>query len=207
MKNLELKITSDHYHAVKEIISRNKLKPDVIGFHGQTILHEPEKSVSIQLGNGNLLSKLLKIDVVYDFRKNDLVQKGQGAPISPIYHKFLIMKKNLEIPACFINIGGISNISYWNGKQLIGYDIGPGNCLIDKTVQESIRKKYDKNGEIASKGTVDREKLKTLLDDDYFNLKFPKSLDKNYFNKYLDMFSSSNLKIALLRCLLLQFHQ
>ena len=194
IKELAEKITYDHFKAANKIIHKNKDKPVVIGFHGQTILHLPSKFKSIQIGNAKLLSKLLRKDVVYDFRKRDLSLHGQGAPISPIYHKFLIEEKKLNFPSCFINIGGITNISFCDKKKLIGFDTGPGNCLIDKFVQEKLGIDFDENGKFAYSGNINFSKLKILLDDDYFKQDYPKSLDKNYFNKYLNLFKDAKIE-------------
>ena len=107
INNLEKQITIDHYKITKKIIDRNKITPNGVGFHGQTIFHDPKISKSIQIGDAKLLKELLKIDVIYDFRKKDLELNGNGAPISPIYHKFLMDSKKLKLPSCFVNIGGI----------------------------------------------------------------------------------------------------
>ena len=197
INNLEKQITIDHYKITKKIIDTNKITPNVVGFHGQTIFHDPKISKSIQIGDAKLLKELLKIDVIYDFRKKDLELNGNGAPISPIYHKFLMDSKKLKLPSCFVNIGGISNITYLDSNQLIGFDIGPGNCLIDKIIKEKLGKDYDKEGKLAFKGKVNYKKLDVLLKDDYFNLDFPKSLDKNYFNKYLHNFHEDKIEDTL----------
>ena len=119
--------------ALKDLDILNKC--DLIGFHGQTIYHNPKKKISIQLGNPKILSKLLNKNVIFDFRSNDLSLGGQGAPLAPIYHKYIIEKFNLELPTCILNIGGISNLTYWDGKKLIGFDTGPGNALMDDYIQ------------------------------------------------------------------------
>ena len=197
INDLEKHITVDHYKITKKIIDKSEIIPDVVGFHGQTIFHDPKISKSIQIGDAKLLKELLQIDIIHNFRKKDLELNGNGAPISPIYHKFLIESKKLKLPSCFVNIGGISNITYLNSNQLIGFDIGPGNCLIDKIVREKLGKDFDKEGKLAFKGTVNNKKLDILLEDYYFNLDFPKSLDKNYFNKYLQYFCEDKVEDTL----------
>ena len=194
INDLEKQITIDHFLITKKIIDKNNIIPDLVGFHGQTIFHNPELSKSIQIGDAELLKKLIKVDIIHNFRKTDLEFNGNGAPISPIYHKFLIKSKKLELPSCFVNIGGISNVTYLDSTQLIGFDIGPGNCLIDRVAKDKIGKNFDKNGELAFKGNVDYKKLNILLSDDYFKLDFPKSLDKNYFNKYLYIFNKDKIE-------------
>ena len=151
-----------------------KITPDLVGFHGQTIFHDPKISKSIQIGDAELLKQLIKVDIIHNFRKTDLDFNGNGAPISPIYHKYLIESKNLKLPTCFINIGGISNITYLDTDQLIGFDIGPGNCLIDRVTKDTLGKSFDRNGELAFKGKVNNKKLNFLLKDDYFKFRLSK---------------------------------
>ena len=160
---------------------------DAIGFHGQTIYHNPKEKISIQIGNPKKIANFFNKKIIYNFRQNDLVMGGVGAPLAPIYHKFLIENLNVTLPACFVNIGGISNITYWDGDQLIGFDTGPGNCLIDKVVKSKYNIGFDKNGEKASTGKLNNYLLHKLLDDQYFKIKPPKSLDKNYFDHYLEI--------------------
>ena len=115
IKDLEREITLFHVQAIKEIIEMSKFSVDLIGFHGQTIFHDPEKKISKQLGDGKLLSQLTKKKVVYNFRQNDLENGGQGAPLTPIFHNVLANKINkkfsLGFPLNILNIGGISNIT------------------------------------------------------------------------------------------------
>ena len=184
-----------HLH-LKAIIQSGFLnKSDYIGFHGQTIFHEP-KVKSIQLGNPQMLANLLKKIVVFDFRSNDIFNNGQGAPLAPIYHKMIIQKNKIILPSCFLNIGGISNISYWDGKSLIGFDTGPGNNLMDNYIQLMTNNKFDLNGEIASKGKVNKTLLKKFLSNKYFQKPFPKSLDKYFFNNEFNSFKKIDIKLT-----------
>ena len=123
-------ITKEYIKAIEKINIVSKC--DYIGFHGQTVFHDPKNSKNIQLGNAKLISNHFKKPIVYQFRKNDLENGGQGAPIAPIYHKFLIENYNFKLPGCILNIGGIANLSYWDNKTLIGFDTGPGNILLDR---------------------------------------------------------------------------
>ena len=115
IKDLERKITLFHVEAVKKTLEISKSSVDLIGFHGQTIFHDPKKKITIQLGDGKLLSQLTKKRIIYNFRQNDLENGGQGAPLTPIFHNVLankINKKfNLGFPLNILNIGGISNIT------------------------------------------------------------------------------------------------
>ncbi|MDC3141161.1 anhydro-N-acetylmuramic acid kinase [Alphaproteobacteria bacterium] len=184
-------VTIDHAKCVESILKRITVKPRLIGFHGQTIYHDPQKKKSYQAGDGKLLSHLLQIPVVSNFRDNDISNGGQGAPIAPIYHKYLIQKLKISLPACFLNIGGICNITYWDGKELIGFDTGPGNALMDIFSQKRLSLKYDKDGLIASSGTSNLNKIQKILKHDFFNKKYPKSLDKNEFNFFIDFIAKN----------------
>ena len=188
---LEREITIFHH----EIIS-NKLKDyedqiDLIGFHGQTIFHNSKEKISKQLGNGKLLSQFTKKIVVNDFRQNDLNNCGQGAPLTPIFHKLItnIMhkKKQINFPINIINIGGITNITqifnheYFKDDNFCAYDIGPGNCLIDEWVRKNSKKKFDENGNIANSGKVNNLILNQAIDNFSIN-KYERSLDVKDFD-------------------------
>ena len=183
---LDKSITVEFIKALKKtnIIENAQL----IGFHGQTIFHNPDKKISVQLGDPELLAKTFKKNIVFNFRQKDILNGGQGAPISPIYHKFIINENNLSLPSCVINIGGISNLTYWCGKKLISFDTGPGNFLIDKYVHETFNVNYDDKGNLASQGKINIKFLEKFLLESFFKKKFPKSLDVEFFNKiYLDV--------------------
>ena len=154
IKNIEKEITLFHARAVNQILKKTKVNVDFIGFHGQTIYHNAKERISKQLGDGNLLSNLTKKTVVYNFRENDLKNGGEGAPLTPIFHKMLAKKFNIK-PVSFFNIGGIINYTtIWDDGELSGRDYGPGMCLIDKWIRTNSKKKYDKNGDIAKSGKV-----------------------------------------------------
>ncbi len=186
LKELENKITIEHAEVSKKLIQDSKIKPKIIGFHGQTIYHDSKSKISIQLGNGKLLSDLLKTDIVYEFRKDDLSLGGEGAPIAPIYHRFIIKTLKLKLPSIVLNIGGISNFTYWDGKNIFGFDVGPGNNLMDHYMRTKYNKNFDYNGELARKGIPDFELVKNYCSDIFFSKKPPKSLERIYLieNKY-----------------------
>ena len=167
---LEAKITLFHIDLVNEIIKNSKINIDLIGFHGQTIWHKPEFGSSRQLGNGKLLSKSTKKNVIYDFRANDLKNRGQGAPLAPIFHKLLVEQNKLDLPVTILNIGGISNITSINKrKEMISSDVGPGNCLIDKWIRLKSDKSFDKDGLIARSGKINIPILSKALKNFYSN--------------------------------------
>ena len=140
LKILERELTIFHSEIVNEIISKYTENIDLIGFHGQTIFHDPINRISKQLGDGRLLSQLTKKEVVYNFRKNDILNGGQGAPLTPIFHNLLannIFNNFKDSFSNILNIGGISNITKTvmhkdeSKNKIEAFDIGPGNCLID----------------------------------------------------------------------------
>ena len=195
-KSIEKDITIFHGEIVETILKKTKLNVDFLGFHGQTIYHNANEKTSKQLGDGKLLSKLTKKKVVYDFRKNDLKNGGQGAPLTPIFHQLLTIIRKIDLPVCFINLGGIANITilenYISDDQttdsIISYDIGPANCLIDAWIRKKSKKKFDNKGLIAKSGKVHQNILnkeidkinhsvqKITFDIKDFDLSFAKSL-------------------------------
>jgi len=185
---LEKDITILHSQAVNSLVKKikiNKFAIDLIGMHGHTIFHSFLDEKTKQLGNGKFLSKLTGTNIIYNFRENDLKNGGQGAPLVPIFHKLLQKKLKLKTPVVFVNIGGISNLSYLNkSDEIISFDSGPGNFLIDKLLQLKSRDKiqYDKDGTIAFKGTINKTILNKYLSDPYYKKLPPKSLDVNNFN-------------------------
>ena len=160
IKNVEKKITLFHAKAVNQILKKTKVNINFIGFHGQTIYHNAKEGISKQIGDEKLLSKITKKNVVYDFRQNDLKNEGEGAPLTPIFHKMLAKKFNIK-QVSFFNIGGILNrTTVEDNGGLTAKDMGPGMCLIDKWIRTKSNKKYDKNGDIAKSGKVNEIVLK-----------------------------------------------
>ena len=179
---LEKQLTEIHAEVVKDLLKEAGLQPeqvDVIGFHGQTIDHQPDKGMTWQIGDGALLAKLTGIDVVNDFRSADMAAGGQGAPLVPLYHEAMV-KDELK-PVVMINIGGVANITYIGDNTLLAFDTGPGNALLDDWVQGHIGKPYDDKGIAAVLGEINHSLLKQLLSHPYFKEEPPKSLDRNDF--------------------------
>ena len=168
INELERKITLFHAKISEEIIKNVGIDVDLIGFHGQTIFHNAQQKISKQIGDGNLLSSLLKKDVVYNFRENDIFNGGQGAPLASIFHNLLIQQCQIEKPACILNIGGIANITLVvskNNEELKSFDVGPGNCLLDEWVRKHTKMKYDKNGEASNIGKTSEIILNQAIDN------------------------------------------
>ena len=188
INTLEREITLLHAKIINLILKKfevEKSKINLIGFHGHTIFHNFKEKKTIQIGDGRLLSQLSKLNVVYNFRINDINNGGQGAPLVPIFHKLIQTKLRLKMPVLFVNIGGISNMTYiGKDEEIISLDTGPGNFLIDKILQLKSKNKtqYDRNGTIAFTGTVDKNILESYLTDPYYENLPPKSLDVNDFN-------------------------
>jgi len=165
---LEKEITLFHSKAVNEVVKEIDFNIDIVGFHGQTIFHNADEKISRQLGDGDLLSQLVGKKVVYDFRQNDLKNGGQGAPLTPIFHKIISKEIKIDPPLCILNIGGIANITAIESDEnstLMSCDIGPGNCLIDEWMRKKTGKKYDKNGSIAKLGKINSVILNNALNN------------------------------------------
>lgn len=187
VKKLDLLITHAHAIIANKITSKyfekSEVKPDIIGFHGQTIYHNPSQKISVQLGDASLLSKLTGIDVISDLRKLDILKGGEGAPLAPIYHASILNNLGNTLPSAILNLGGVANITWYDGQNLIGFDTGPANGLIDIFMQKNFGKPYDFNGEVASKGIPNIELVHKIIKDPFFVKKYPKSLDRLTFKK------------------------
>jgi len=184
LRLLEEKITLFHVDTVKNLLKETDKKIDLIGFHGQTILHLPSHQITKQLGDGKLLSQLTKKTVIYNFRKNDLINNGQGAPLAPIFHKLIVEIKKIKLPITILNLGGIANITSINSKnEISSSDIGPGNCLIDTWVRNNSKFFYDANGNLAQSGEINKKILGDSLENFYkSNVNEKKSFDIKDFN-------------------------
>ncbi|SNZ07999.1 anhydro-N-acetylmuramic acid kinase [Cohaesibacter gelatinilyticus] len=182
----EALVTQHHIEAAQvflDSLDENVSRPDLIGFHGQTVWHDPAKGVTVQLGDGEALSNILNCPVVFDLRANDMEHGGEGAPMVPAFHRLLAAKQELLRPCAFVNIGGVSNIT-WIGSEdeLTAFDCGPGNALIDDLVRRKLNKDMDEGGRLAMAGQVDFLALVGLIGNPYFQKRAPKSLDRNAFD-------------------------
>ena len=182
---IEKELTVAHAEAVTSLLQKATLSAgdiDIIGFHGQTIIHRPHEGITWQIGNGSLLAALTGIDVVCDFRRRDMASGGQGAPLVPLYHAAIA--RNLPRPLAIANIGGVGNVT-WIGEdtehELLAFDTGPGNALLDDWIVAHTGSSYDEGGKMAASGTIDKPCLAALLADAFFTKTPPKSLDRNHF--------------------------
>lgn len=187
---IERDFTIFHAKIIDNLPKEHKDKAEIIGFHGQTIFHDSKIQISKQIGDGRLLSQITKKLVVNDFRKQDLQNSGQGAPLTPIFHKlissYIKKKNNLAYPLNIINIGGITNITQIiDGQNLENFnfyakDIGPGNCLIDEWVRKNSKKNFDNNGDIARSGRVNNQTFNQAIEN-FNNYSYKDSLDVKDF--------------------------
>lgn len=184
VKAVEDALTRDHAVAVGMLLDQAGCKSgdiDMIGFHGQTIFHAPRDGVTVQIGNGKLLATETGIDVIADMRANDVRQGGEGAPLAPLYHRARVNTANVEKPAVILNIGGVGNVT-WIGPgedDILAFDTGPGNALMDDWTQKHTGARYDKDGALAAAGKPVQVFLDQWMAHDYFKRVPPKSLDRN----------------------------
>ena len=180
----ERALTEWHAEAVNRFLDANGLTPpeiDIIGFHGQTVIHRPERRLTVQLGLGPTLARRTGIPVVYDMRAADVAAGGQGAPLVPVYHRALTAGV-AERPVAFVNIGGVANMT-WIGRDgdLVAFDTGPGNALLNDWCERHTDVPYDRDGMLARCGKSNADVLGELLKNNFFATSAPKSLDRNTF--------------------------
>ncbi len=172
---------------------------DVIGLHGNTLIHNPKKKISLQLGDASFLANKLKILFVSEFRNNDIFLGGQGAPLVPIYHQAIFSDygKNVIV----VNIGGISNFTLLVGKKIfLASDIGPGNVLIDSFCKKNFKSSFDNDGKLAASGKIINKYLIKWCKKKFIKKPAPKSFD-NYYFKTINFLKPSTQKKDLLRTL------
>jgi anhydro-N-acetylmuramic acid kinase len=177
--------TRTHAETVERLLSDNRIDPKsvaVVGFHGQTVIHKPQARLTVQVGDGAALARRLGIPVVHDFRANDVAAGGQGAPIVPVFHRAIVETIARPHPVAVLNIGGVANVTFCDGgPDPIACDTGPGNALIDDFMRARTGAPYDDNGDVAATGKPDHGFIDRVLDHPFFDLKPPKSLDRNAF--------------------------
>ena len=185
LREAERVVTLAHAEAVAAFLAQHPLTPehiDIVGFHGQTVLHRPERRLTVQIGDAPALAKAIHIPVMHDFRAADVESGGQGAPLVPVYHRALVQSLQREGPVVVANIGGVSNITYIDGdSMLIACDTGPGNALLDDFMFRNLGQTFDQDGRMASQGTADEAWVTAALTLPFFAAPPPKSLDRNDF--------------------------
>jgi len=184
--SVETELTERHADAVRRFLADHELGPlDVIGFHGQTVLHRPKQGVTVQLGDGALLARRTGVDVVCDFRSADVAAGGEGAPLVPVFHAALAA--TLQRPLAVLNLGGVANVT-WLGlgaEEMLAFDTGPANALIDDWVRRHAGTPFDRDGALARAGRVDAQWVERFLAHPYFARRPPKSLDRDEFQTFV----------------------
>jgi len=191
LAEVERELTERHAQVVLRFMGDHMLQPmaiDAVGFHGQTILHLPNAAITVQLGNGPMLASKVGVDVVYDLRAADMEAGGEGAPLAPVYHRALAAKLP-QRPAAFLNLGGVGNVT-WIGREgeLLAFDTGPGNAMIDDWMLRKCGSPRDEDGGLAADGRVHDDYVTQYLRHSFFGEPPPKSLDRNAFQ--LDLVDS-----------------
>jgi len=184
----EALVTRAHGEAVDAFLAANGLRVGevaIIGFHGQTLLHRPDRRLTVQIGDGHGLAARLGIPVVYDFRAADVDAGGQGAPLAPLFHAALLRRLALEPPVAVLNIGGVANVTYVDAGEVIACDTGPGNALLDDFLRLRTGQPLDIDGRTAAAGRADEEAIRKLLAHAFFGAPPPKSLDRNDFRGWV----------------------
>lgn len=177
-------VTDAHGEAVERLLRDNAGSTvELIGFHGQTVLHAPERRLTVQIGDGPALAKRIGVPVVYDFRAADVAAGGEGAPLVPIYHQALAKRAGLTGDVAVVNIGGVANVTRVGADgSLRAGDTGPGNALIDDFVRRRTGEAMDRDGLLARRGKIDEAVLARLMDNSWFDRPMPKSLDRDAFS-------------------------
>ena len=189
LAEVEELVTDMHAEAVEAFLAANAMPPGavaVVGFHGQTVLHRPDRSLTVQLGNGGALAERLGIPVVYDFRAADVAAGGQGAPIVPVFHRAMVAMLKRAYPVGVLNLGGVANVTFIDAKdEFCAFDTGPGNALIDDFVRLRTGQPKDDEGRAAAAGEVDEAAVARVLAHPFFARQPPKSLDRNAFRQWV----------------------
>lgn len=186
LQQAEELVTRCHIEAVESLLRDNGIAResiDIIGFHGQTVFHDAAHHLTVQLGDGHALAAAVGRPVVFDLRAVDVEADGEGAPLAPIYHRALAQRIG-RLPAVFVNIGGVANVTFvGEDDTLLAFDTGPGNALIDDWMRSHTGEARDEGGAVARSGAaLDPHDLQEMLRDPYFDLKPPKSLDRDHFH-------------------------
>jgi anhydro-N-acetylmuramic acid kinase len=178
-------VSEAHIEAVRIFCRRHSISLpaiDCIGFHGQTIKHEPHLGRTWQLGDGALMADELGCVVINRFRDADLRNGGQGAPFVPAYHRALVKSQSIPEPVAILNVGGVSNVTLVCDDDVYAFDCGPGNALLDDWVSARAGMAYDEGGRLSASGKVDAAALAQLMSHPYFSVSGAKSLDRNHFS-------------------------
>jgi anhydro-N-acetylmuramic acid kinase len=181
---LERAVTGAHCDAVLAFMADHGVERqtvDLVGMHGQTVFHRPERRITRQLLDGGMAAAGLGIDVVFRFRHADVAAGGKGAPFVPLYHRALVASH--PQPVLILNLGGVANLTYIDGETVIAFDTGPASALLDDFVRSRTGRAYDANGALAASGMADAALIAAFMDNPFFALPPPKALDRNDFHR------------------------
>lgn len=198
LSDIEHAVTDAHCAAVETFLNEAQIEPasiDLVGFHGQTILHRPERRFTCQLLDGAYAAARLQIDCVNRFRNRDVESGGQGAPLAPLYHQ--ARAHNLDKPLAILNLGGVANITLIGEYEISAFDTGPASALMDDIMRARCGLDYDESGARARAGNPDLVAIRKFLQDPYFQKAPPKSLDRNDFHRWLTLVHELELNDAL----------
>jgi anhydro-N-acetylmuramic acid kinase len=180
----EALVTQAHAEAIEDFLRKHAIERRdvaVVGFHGQTVLHRPERRLTVQIGDGAALARRIGVPVVYDLRAADVAAGGQGAPLVPVFHRALVENLPRSHPIAVLNIGGVANVTCIDGAELVACDTGPGNALVDDFMMAKSGAPFDRDGVAAARGRVDEAWVAAALALPFFSAPPPKSLDRNAF--------------------------
>jgi anhydro-N-acetylmuramic acid kinase len=184
LADVTARLTAAHVQAVAALGE----PADLIGFHGQTILHQPHRRRTWQIGDAAALAAATGTRVAYDFRSADVAAGGQGAPLVPLFHASLaasLLRPPAILNLAILNLGGVANITYLTEQGIEAADIGPGNGPLDDWAARHTSGAYDADGQLSAAGTPDQTVLTRLMEDPYFAKSWPKSLDRLNFTARL----------------------
>ncbi|MGE0230984.1 MAG: anhydro-N-acetylmuramic acid kinase [Flavobacteriaceae bacterium] len=186
MAEAETLVGTLHVRALEAFFARHGMTADdidLIGFHGQTVFHAPQRGITVQLGDAAVLASAFLCETAYDFRSADVAAGGEGAPLAPAYHRALVAMSDLPRPVIVLNLGGVANFTAIDADgDMIACDTGPANALLDDFMAARTGRPYDDQGRLAASGVADETALAMLMDDPYFAAPYPKSLDRDAFD-------------------------
>src|SRR5476649_2499304 len=177
-------VTRVHAETVEVFLATENIDKSnvaIVGFHGQTVLHRPAARLTVQIGDGAALARRLELPVAYDFRAADVAAGGQGAPLVPAFHQALARDLKRAHPIAVLNVGGVANVTFVDGGYPVAADTGPGNALIDDFMRARTGAPLDRDGDQAAKGHADEAFVARVLANPFFDLPYPKTLDRNAF--------------------------
>lgn len=198
LSEIERAVTDAHCQAVEDFLQQHKMNKagiDLIGFHGQTVLHRPERRFTCQLLDGDYAAKRLQIDCVNRFRHRDIEAGGQGAPLAPLYHQ--ARAHALPKPLAVLNLGGVANVTLVGHSSILAFDTGPASALMDDMMRKLHGIDFDQDGLIARSGHCNAAILDQFLRDPYFSKAPPKSLDRNDFHRWMTLVEPLGLADAM----------